>query len=152
MKYCNCIQTYQHRQLNCNHFCLAVILLTSCWNKKLQRKSKFKHQCQNLHHFFFLFHSKLHPFQSADFLIFFTFFSPHESSNNLEINNGYLLFNMSAVKPLVGSCRVYSNVACRAGAVCTFPAQLKGLAAISRQKAMLKHIQSLGDVLTFDFG
>lgn len=33
---------------------------------------------------------------------------------------------MSADTPLVGSCRVYSNVAFRAAAVCTFPAQLKG--------------------------
>ena len=44
----------------------------------------------------------------------------HESSDNLQIKNGYLLFIMSADKPPVGSCEVYSNVAFRDGIVRTF--------------------------------
>ncbi len=40
--------------------------------------------------------------------------------NDLEIKNSYLLFNMPADKPLVDSCKVYSNVAFRAAAASSF--------------------------------
>lgn len=57
----------------------------------------------------------------------------HERSNNLEIKNSYLLLNASADKPLVDSWEVCSNVAFRAGAVCTLLHSLSGSAAPTRQ-------------------
>lgn len=40
--------------------------------------------------------------------------------STFDIKNSYLLFNMPSDKPLLDSCKVYSNVAFRTGNVCTW--------------------------------
>lgn len=59
----------------------------------------------------------------------------------LRFSYSYLLFSMPTDKPLVDSCELYSNVAFRA--VCIFPHSSSGFAATTRQKSMVKNVQSV---------
>lgn len=103
---------------------------------QLKRKSKFKHQCQHLHknNFFFI------PYKVPSSPKCSTYYTNLEIT--LRVKNSYLLFNMPADRPLVDSCIVYSNVAFRAGAACTFLHSASGFAATTRQKDMVKNITS----------